>query len=218
MSHTPRTSEVKLQSGDHLCALFSGQDQRDEILGRFIRDGLEDGDKVVVVLDDPDPDHAVTLMATPAELAKGRANGQLEVHGQAEPRVLPEDHLTVEEMLEMWRDAVALTKAPTPHGLVRVMGDAKWWVSQTSGETLVRYETRLNRFIPEGLGVLCLFDLDQYPSSLLVDAVRSHPVLLLGTMIIENPYYVSPEAREVPGGLDDSAAPTEKDIRALADA
>jgi hypothetical protein len=209
---------ASLKSGDHLCALFTGQDQRDEILGRFMQEGLDVGDKVVVVLDDPDPDKAVMVMVRPEELERGRATGRLEVHGQAEPRVLPEDHLTVEEMLDMWRDAVALTRAPSPDGLVRVMGDAKWWVSQTDGETVVRYETRLNRFIPEGMGVLCLFDLDQYPSSLLVDAVRSHPILLLGRMVIENPYYVSPEVREAPGGFHDTAAPTEKDIRTLAGA
>jgi hypothetical protein len=40
--------------------------------------------------------------------------------------------------------------------------------------------------------VLCLYDLAHFGGSMLVDVLRTHPKLLLGGMIIENPHYLTP--------------------------
>jgi hypothetical protein len=77
---------------------------------------------------------------------------------------------------------------------VRLGGEASWWLHQTSLERLLRYESELNRTIPAEIAVLCLYDLNRFSSGVLMDVGQTHPRALINEMIIENPYYVEPEA------------------------
>jgi hypothetical protein len=211
--HETGIAGVTIRSRDHVCALYSGQQQRDHILLPFLRSGLERGDKCVVLLDDPDPDEVLAHLADRADLDKWVVTEHLDVHGLTEPLERP---LTVAGMLAMWNRALAATRGPDRFGFVRIAVDAAWWVARTDADTLVRYESALTGHIPEDLGVLCLYDLDRFSGRLLVDAVRAHPLLHLGTTMIENPYYLTPQQLTgSPIDADPSDWPTESYIRAL---
>jgi hypothetical protein len=38
---------------------------------------------------------------------------------------------------------------------------------------------------------MCLYDMDQFGSGALVNLVMTHPRMLMGGMVIENPYYLT---------------------------
>ena len=55
---------------------------------------------------------------------------------------------------------------------------------------LFDYETRLNRFAPSFPQVmLCLYDMDRVGGSVLIDAMKTHPQVLVGTLLCESPFY-----------------------------
>ncbi|MDQ1485877.1 MAG: hypothetical protein QOJ62_1570, partial [Actinomycetota bacterium] len=53
---------TEFRYGDHLCAVYVGAHQRDEVLLPFLRAGLLAGDKCVAVVDDATPVDALNAL------------------------------------------------------------------------------------------------------------------------------------------------------------
>jgi hypothetical protein len=61
-------------------------------------------------------------------------------------------------------------------------------------EDLLEYETRLNYLIPKYEDpVICTYDLSKFGASVVMDALRTHPVVIIGGLLQENPFFVSPD-------------------------
>jgi hypothetical protein len=59
---------------------------------------------------------------------------------------------------------------------------------------LVEYEARLNYVLPKyNDPVICTYDLTKFPASLVMDIMRTHPVVVIGGILQENPFYVPPD-------------------------
>jgi hypothetical protein len=53
----------------------------------------------------------------------------------------------------------------------------------------------LNQFSsPLPLVVLCLYDLERTGAEVLMQALRTHPAVIVDSAIHENPYYIEPSA------------------------
>jgi hypothetical protein len=78
---------------------------------------------------------------------------------------------------------------------VRLTAEASWWLPQLPGmDELFRYESELNRFTTRHpQAILCMYDLSQYTESIAIDLLKTHPLVLLSGMRIENPYYLTPD-------------------------
>jgi hypothetical protein len=58
----------------------------------------------------------------------------------------------------------------------------------------MEYETRVNYVIPKYEGpVICTYDLTRFGASVVMDALRTHPLVIIGGLLQENPFYVSPD-------------------------
>jgi len=56
------------------------------------------------------------------------------------------------------------------------------------------YESELNRFLPRYPQVImCLYDLDRFGGQILVDILKTHPKVLMGSTVLENLYYLEPD-------------------------
>jgi hypothetical protein len=61
-------------------------------------------------------------------------------------------------------------------------------------DELIGYESELNRFIPRyPQAFLCLYELNRFGGQIVVDLLRTHPQILLGGMVLENPHYSTPD-------------------------
>jgi hypothetical protein len=61
-------------------------------------------------------------------------------------------------------------------------------------EELCAYEAKINRFAPMYPQILlCLYDLERFTGDVIVDVLKTHPKVLIGNMVIENPFYVAPD-------------------------
>ena len=66
------------------------------------------------------------------------------------------------------------------------------WALKGSLDQLAAYEIRAN-FVPLKPDVgLCVYQLEHWGGRLLVSALRSHPLVILGGLLHENPFYVPP--------------------------
>ena len=59
---------------------------------------------------------------------------------------------------------------------------------------LMVLESEMNRFLPLfPQVVVCLYDIGRFGSGIVVDLLKTHPRMLIGGMLVENPYYTSPD-------------------------
>jgi hypothetical protein len=58
----------------------------------------------------------------------------------------------------------------------------------------MEYETRVNYVVPKYEDtVICAYDATKFGASAVLDAMRTHPIVIIGGLLQENPYYVPPD-------------------------
>lgn len=174
----------------HVCAFFSGPEEEHRVLGPFIRDGIERGEKSVHIVD---PAERVAYTRRIAALAAPTRERQLDVleWGQA---YLREGRFDQHAMLALIEEV--LTDAKTQgFPLARLVAHMEWALEGLPGvDDLVEYETRLNHVLPKYRDpVICAYDLRRFGSGIVMDVLRTHPVVLIGGMLRENPFFVAPD-------------------------
>src|ERR1700709_2186292 len=110
---------VEIESQDHICALFNGAERRTEIVVSYLRAGLAEGDRCVVVLEEDDPRAALAPLAGRTTIQQGEAGGRLEVCGP-EPAVAGANGLTLDAMLTVCEDLFAGAADLGPNDFVRL--------------------------------------------------------------------------------------------------
>ena len=52
----------------------------------------------------------------------------------------------------------------------------------------------MNRYLPlYPQVVVCLYDIDRFGAGIIVNLLKTHPRMLVSGMLIENPYYLTPD-------------------------
>lgn len=188
-------SGVPVVPGDHLCALFRGDAGRDEILLPFLTGAVCEGDKVIGVLDEEHPREVLARV----EGGVGPATDGPEQFDlfRTDDTYLRGAAFQLQEMLEFWVERVSAAMADGRFRYVRSIGEMTWALRDVPGvDDLVRYESELNRSVwrhPCQVSV-CMYDLERFvDGGLVLDILRTHPKVLLGGTVLENPWYIGPD-------------------------
>jgi hypothetical protein len=98
-------------------------------------------------------------------------------------------------MMAFWEDVVGTAMNGGRFDFARSVGEMTWSLGDIPGvDELVGYESKLNSFMPRYPQViLCLYDLDRFGGGIMVDMLKTHPKVLLGGMVLDNPNYLSPD-------------------------
>jgi hypothetical protein len=186
-------SGVHLASGDHICAIYLGQPERDSIVLPYLRAGLRAGDKVICIIDSSPLVELIAGIGEEQEVNAYVASQQLELHtaDEAYLRTLP---FSAGAMLEFWEDAVGSAVTSGPYTFARASGEMPSAMrTLPQRNDFFRYEAELNRFAPRyPQAILCLYDLARFGGGILVDLLRTHPKVLMGGLVLENPHYRPP--------------------------
>ena len=69
-----------------------------------------------------------------------------------------------------------------------------WVLPQPEGaEDFFVYEWAVNKIVDDKPAVfMCMYDLDRFGISMLVDVLKTHPNVLLDGMVLDNPHYLMP--------------------------
>jgi hypothetical protein len=189
---------MDFQPGDHVCAMYMGTEQRDEFLLPFLSSGLIAGDKCFCVVDSSDPGSTVDALRrglTGVDVEDCLAAGQLEVTGSV-GTYLAGGAFVKEDVLDFWERNVGLVLATGGYDFVRSAGEMPEPMRRALGgiEAFMDYELELNLFIerhPQQI-LICMYDLDLFGGGIIVDLLRTHPRVLLGGLVLDNPHFQSP--------------------------
>jgi hypothetical protein len=178
----------------HICAFFNSIDEQHRVLGSFIKDGFDRGDKAFHLVDpEQREDHVRRLAAAGINVQEAMGTGQLEVRpwqdGPLRGGRFDQDTwvASVEQLLQSGPAA--------GYAQTRFLAQMEWALVDLPGvEDLIEFETRLNYVVPKyGDAMICAYDLSKFGASVVMDALRTHPVVIIGGLLQENPFFVSPD-------------------------
>lgn len=178
----------------HICAFFHSKEEEYRVLRDFIVEGIERGDKAFHVVDARRRTaHLDFLRGTGVDTKSALARGQLEVRGW-EQAYLRDDYFDQNRMLALIEETLS-TAARQGWPLTRLVANMEWALEERSGvQDIVEYETRLNYILPKYKDpVICTYDLSRFNASIVMDMLRTHPAIILGGVLQENPLYVPPK-------------------------
>jgi hypothetical protein len=170
---------------DHIGHFFKTTQEWRSTIIPFFKTGLERGDTCVYVMSPEAHDESMIIDALKEE---GVDAEQCQSSGQL---ILGEGKTTPDGM-ESWLDE-AVSNAAARSSLVRWGGDMTWSLKKMpSSETLMKWECACN-IVDVPAVYVCQYDLTQFLGSVIVDALKTHPLCIIGGNIHKNPYYVTPD-------------------------
>jgi hypothetical protein len=181
-------------SGSHICAFYAGSAGRDEVVLPFLTESLRSGHKCIAVLDSVSlADVLAKLDDSGVDADKAAQAGQIEVETPANA-YFRSGTFSTDDILSYWRLGISKAKDTGRFPFLRATGEMPSVLNHPDGRTeFFRFETMLNQFSsPLPLLVLCLYDLDGMGAEVLMQALRTHPAVIVDGMIHENPYYIEP--------------------------
>jgi hypothetical protein len=189
----PAPGTGAIATGEHVCALYTRPGQRIDAMLPYVSEGLRAGSKCIAYVGDPTPAELVDGLDADLDPAGRISSGQLEVGG-AEDTFFTPGEFDVDNLLTFWQARIAEGTA-AGFDTVRLTADAAWWGPQLpDGDALIQYESELNRLVGQGpQSILCLYDLSEATGAFVLDILKVHPKVFLGTLEIPNPYYLTPD-------------------------
>lgn len=171
----------------HACAFFNSREEEYELLIPFMKEGFDRGEKQCHIVD---PAHRAE------RLQQLRSAGIPADSSQVDVRAWEDAHLSGERfnmdgMLAHVQKAMESRKSI---GITRWWGNMEWALTDSIGvDDLVEYESRLNCFLPHYDDiVVCTYDLKRFSANVVMDVMRTHPMVIIGGILQENPFYVPP--------------------------
>jgi hypothetical protein len=183
-----------LDEGMHICTFFRTSAEKYRVLMPFIREGMEQGDRAFHVVNPSlRSEHARRITEAGIDAARAEVEGQLEIIGwdEAHLRGGSFDQSAMLSLLPVLLNDGRTRGFP----ITRFIADMAWVLNDPGAlDRLLEYECRANLALPKaGDIVLCAYELDKFGAAIVIDALRTHPIVLIGGIVQRNPFYVPPE-------------------------
>ena len=160
----------------------------------FIKEGLKRGEKAFHIVDPQlREEHLKRLRSAGIDVAAEEQSRHLELRNWAET-YLREGHFDQDGMLALAQELIG-GGSQQGFALTRVVAHMEWALGDWPGvDDLLEYETRLNYILPQYKDpVICTYDLAKFSASMVVDIMRTHPMIIIGGIVQENPFFVPPD-------------------------
>jgi hypothetical protein len=178
----------------HICAFFNDMDEHYRVLQAFISDGFDQGDKAFHLIDPTRrEDHLERLARAGIAVEEALASGQLEVHPW-EDGPLHGERFDQDVWLAGFEEV--LQSGPgAGYTRTRFVAQMEWALVDMPGiDDMIEFETRVNYVVPKYEDpVICAYDLSKFGADVVMYALRTHPLVIIGGSLQENPFYVDPD-------------------------
>jgi hypothetical protein len=189
------TPGLQLSNGDHVCVFCRGG-ERDELLLPFLADGLSAGDRCLAVVDTSEPEEVLDALGPGG--ADAHPADQLTVLASRDV-YLTDRGFDMEGMLDFYgAELRGVAEGRSGYDCIRTAGEMSWALRDIPGVgDLLTYEAKVNQVLaanPEAAAIsLCLYDVERFDAELIVGVLRTHPKVVMGGTVIDNPFYIQPE-------------------------
>jgi hypothetical protein len=192
--HPQQIAGGNLGGHRHICAFFNSADEQYRVLHSFIADGFERGDKSFHLVDpERREDHLRRLADAGIDVQQVMGIGQLEVRPWRDGP-LKGERFDQDAWLASF-ERVLQSGPAAGYAQTRFLAQMEWALVDLPGvEDLIEFETRVNYVVPKYEDtVICAYDLAKFGASVVMYALRTHPMVIIGGLLQENPFFVPPD-------------------------
>jgi DcmR-like sensory protein len=187
-----RLAGSNLGARRHICAFFNSHDDQYRLLLPFIKDGLDLGEMAVHIINPRRRDeHIRQLQTVGIDAHAAQQEGQLDVRDWADAH-LRDGFFDEKRTLALMADIRQRSKKQG-FRRIRFVTDMMWALEDRPDvDGLLEYEASAN-LVPSGDPVICVYDLTKVGGDVVVDVMRTHPMIIIGGILQENPFFVPPD-------------------------
>jgi len=190
-----RCADGSLGAHRHVCAFFNDLDEEHRVLRSFFKDGFDRGEKATHIVEvDKRADYLQRLAAAGINVREMMDAGQLEVLPWTDMYV--RDHWFDQNAMLASVEELIQSGASAGYPRTRLVGHHMDWLflDQPAVNNLLQYEARLNHVLSKyNAPVICNYDLSKISASVAMDIMRTHPLVIVGGLLRENPFFVAPD-------------------------
>lgn len=176
---------IYASAGDHIGHFYRTNDEEMSVLVSFLETGLQGQDKCVCLMNSGRKCQELQdkLKADGINVGNAISSGQLIIsEGQSDPQKL-------RAMLSQ-----VLQEIPSQFSLLRWVGVMSWALQKVpTTEKLMEWESHCNVVEDPAVIFLCQYELPAFSGSVVMDAMKTHPLCIVGNVVHQNPYYEKPE-------------------------
>jgi hypothetical protein len=187
-------AQTLIETRCHVCAFFHQSNEECKILVPFLKEGIDAGDRAVEFVNaESQPDHIRRLTEAGAPVKRALSRGQIDLRVWEET-YLRDGRFDRHKMTRLIQE-IAVAGEQCGTGVTRLWADMQWAAEESlNPHELIEYEARLNKVLPShDMAVVCSYDVTRFRSSVVMDILRAHPLVIVGDALRENPFYVEPD-------------------------
>jgi len=179
---------------DHLCSIYESPQEHYAVAIQFIRIGLDRGEKCIYIADDGTVGDVRQAMQSERIDVDCAIASKALVLATKEQAYLEHGSFHPDWMFTFWKEATQLAMSEGFSAL-RATGETEWVLRGGRGlERWMEYESRLTHTLSESnCSALCQYNRRLFPPELTLDVIRTHPMVVYGSTVCRNLYYVPPE-------------------------
>ncbi|KIG14149.1 sensory transduction histidine kinase [Enhygromyxa salina] len=187
-------TEGTVPAGTHICQIFNDDDERNDVLVRFILSGLRASERVTCFSERANAAELETVF-TAHDLSYAQLTASEAFSLAPTSKVYFEGgQFDPERMLErlacFYDEGVA-------QGYVgsRILGEMIPEVHELpGGSRLFEYEARISLLLQRlPLTAVCQYDARSFDGATILDVLRVHPMMLVRGSVVHNPFFIPPE-------------------------
>jgi PAS domain S-box-containing protein len=184
----------RLGHGEHLCSIYENQAQDFAVSVPFLRVGLERGDRCLYIGDGGSDEDALAAMASGGIDVERHTRARALVITTRADAHLPSGSFDPASTFDFWHHNTAAAMRDGFSGM-RVVGEAPWIQSGARGlERGMEYESRLTDALRDTrCTALCRYDRRVFSSDVILEVIRTHPVVVYHGTVGRNMYHVPPQ-------------------------
>jgi MEDS: MEthanogen/methylotroph, DcmR Sensory domain len=186
---------VNLGAQRHICAFFNTMDEEHRVLRSFYKDGFDRGEKATHIVDAENREEYLKRLAEAGiNVQEMMDTGRLEVLPWTDMYV--RDHRFDQDAMLASVEKLIQSGAAAGYAHTKLVGHHMDWLflDKPAVNNLVEYEARLNHVLSKyNDPVICNYDLSKFGASVAIDIMRTHPLVIIGGLLRENPFFVPPD-------------------------
>ena len=193
--HSISLAGSQLGAVRHVCAFFTNDDEEHRVLLPFIREGLSHGDKTVNVINpEARQEHLRRLAEAGIDSTAHQQSGQLQISDNTEV-YLRDGRFDQDRMLAAFEEMAASARSAEGFPMSRIVCRMDWASGDQSRiDDVIEFESRVNdvwRRYDDA--VICTYHLANLSGDAVIDIMRTHPMVIIGGHLQQNPFFMHPE-------------------------
>lgn len=177
--------------GAHMCQIFSADEERLDALLKFLRSGLEAGERAACFTEKLDETRLANFLAEhDLSCDELMESGALSRAGTSEV-YFQDGRFDPDRMLALLRK---FHKKSVDDGFpaARVIGEMTAEVQHIEGGSrLMEYESRVSMLLKEiPITAVCQYDANTFDGATIMEVLKVHPMMVIRGTVVHNPYYV----------------------------